>query len=328
MESLESLPLGTIEVSAGASSALATAGTDPAYYLARHQRGDWGTADSRSNEWAIRHGHQVESEYKLDDGTEILIITAFDRSLTRVLLTSEYEDRWVSTREGYAAWSTIYDQEKNGLIAVEQSRVDALVSGLPVGSVLDAGAGTGRHALRLARRGLCVTAMDQSPEMLAIAQKRARQEGLEIDFRLGKIDEELPFESNRFDLVICALVLTHDVDLRRAVQGFHRVLTPGGYLLITDWHPDCVAVLGWRTCFVKPGITYVLPNAGHTRDEYLEAIAAAGFALHSVTDIALGEVPEGYLPWPLEPEDAGKPWCLIVLSRKRGGPEVPGSQQA
>ena len=327
MESLESLPLGTVEVSSGASSALVAARIDPAHYLVRHQRGDWGTADRKSNAWAIRHGYQVESEYKLGDGTEILIITAFDRSLTRVLLASEYEDRWVSTREGYAAWSTIYDQERNGLIAVEQPRVDELLSGLQAGSVLDAGAGTGRHALRLARRGLSVTAMDQSPEMLAVAQERAQHEGLAIDFRLGKIDEELPFESNRFDLVVCALVLSHDVELRRAVQEFHRVLAPGGHLLITDWHPDCVAVLGWRTCFVKPGTTYVLPNAGHTRDEYLEAMSSAGFVLQTVIDVTLDEVPEGYLPWPLDPEDAGQPWCLIVLARKRDGAEASEREQ-
>lgn len=319
MSTLESLPLGTIEVSPGASFALAALGIEPGYYLAKHQRGDWGTADCASNDWAIRHGYQVESEYKLEDGTELRIITAFDRSLTRLLLSTEYEDRWVSTREGYAAWSTIYDQERNGLIVVEQPHVDAILSALPTGLVLDAGTGTGRHALRLAHRGYTVTAIDQSPEMLAVAQQRAREEGLEIDFRLGKIDEELPFESNQFDLVVCALVLTHDVDLHRVLQEFHRVLAPGGHLLITDWHPDCVAVLGWRTCFVKPGTTYVLPNAGHTRDEYLTAVGAAGFVLQTVLDITLDEVPEGYLPWPLVSEDAGKPWCLIVLARKQEG---------
>ncbi len=80
--------------------------------------------------------------------------------------------------------------------------------------------------------------------MLAIAQEKAGREGLAIDFRLGKIDERLPFESGQFDLVICALALTHDVDLHAAVAEFHRVLRSGGYLLVTDWHPDCVTVLG------------------------------------------------------------------------------------
>ncbi|MEO6889733.1 MAG: class I SAM-dependent methyltransferase [Ktedonobacteraceae bacterium] len=46
----------------------------------------------------------------------------------------------------------------------------------------------------MARRGMSVTAIDQSPEMLALAQERARVEGLAITFQLASLDEGLPFK--------------------------------------------------------------------------------------------------------------------------------------
>lgn len=71
--------------------------------------------------------------------------------------------------------------------------------------------------------------------MLAIARQRARQLGLEIDLRLGAI-EAMPFPDTTFDVVTSSLVIHHlNYDLR--VQGLaeiHRVLKPGGRLLIAD----------------------------------------------------------------------------------------------
>src|SRR5437899_1807808 len=101
----------------------------------------------------------------------------------------------VSTQKGYALWAASYDHENNALIAVEEPRVDALVAALPMTAALDVGTGTGRHALKLARRGVTVTAIDQSPEMLAVAQQAAFIEGLTIDFQLASLDDGLPFES-------------------------------------------------------------------------------------------------------------------------------------
>ncbi len=51
------------------------------------------------------------------------------------------------------------------------------VSGYFPESVLDAGCGTGRVALELARRGILVVGVDRDPSMLAVARRRAEQEG-------------------------------------------------------------------------------------------------------------------------------------------------------
>jgi len=225
----------------------------------------------------------------------------------------------VSTREGYAHWASSYDEETNALIVLEEIHVDPLLARIPFTKALDVGCGTGRYALKLARRGAYVTALDQSPEMLAVARRAAQQEGLSIDFRLASLDEGLPLEANQFDLVVCALMLCHVPDLSHALQEFARVLRPGGSLLITDFHPDSVSY-GWRTGFRQAGVRYRLPNMPHTRDDYLEAMKKSGLMVLKAIDLPLGALPERDYPPPLTKEfiavHGERLFCLIVVGRK------------
>lgn len=150
---------------------------------------------------------------------------------------SETEFREISVEEGYALWSISYDHEQNGLLYVEERQVDRLLAQISFSNVLDAGTGTGRHALKLAAQGASVTAFDQSPEMLAVARQAAQRKGFQIEFHLLSLDDGLPFEADQFDLLICALTLSHVPDLAHALHEFARVLQTGGHLLITDFHP-------------------------------------------------------------------------------------------
>ena len=63
--------------------------------------------------------------------------------------------------------------------------------------ILDLGAGTGRAALALAKRGARVTAVDASTEMLAVAQRRAADSDLSIAFQQGDA-HALPFPNRSF----------------------------------------------------------------------------------------------------------------------------------
>jgi ubiquinone/menaquinone biosynthesis C-methylase UbiE len=221
----------------------------------------------------------------------------------------------VSIQEGYAYWAASYDQENNALIALEEIYVDPILAQLPFKQVLDVGAGTGRYALKLAREGANVTALDQSPEMLAVAQQRAQDEGLSIDFQLTSFDAGLPFADNQFDLLICALVLCHISDMGKTIGEFVRVLQPGGYLLVTDFHPGSVQV-GWRTQFRQEGVKYLLPNVPHTRDDYLQAFTSNSLSLLHVLDLPLRKVPEGYLSSELLYGHEEQLFGLIILAQK------------
>ena len=217
--------------------------------------------------------------------------------------------------EGYSRWARSYDATWNTLIATEELYSLGLLDNLEGEAALDVGAGTGRFALKLARRGWKVTAIDPNPEMLAIAERAAASESLPMDCTLGAIEDGLPVEAGAFDLVVCALALCHVPDLRGAIGEFHRALAPGGHLLVTDVHPDFVGA-GMPTQFRENDVTYVLPNEPHTHDDYVRAISDAGLRVSTVLDVPGREVPGGFVSEFLRENFMDVNFTLILLSRK------------
>lgn len=87
-----------------------------------------------------------------------------------------------------------------------------------------------------------------------------------------------------YDLVVCALTLCHVSGLYGLVREFHRVLGPGGKLLITGFHPDTVAA-GARINFSHDGVSYELPTEPHIQDDDVDATTDAGFKLIELRDL-------------------------------------------
>lgn len=91
-ESKALFPLGAVVATPGALDLLDRNGINATTYLTRHQRGDFGTvcpSDVQENLFAADHGSRILSAY--DIGKERLwIITEADRSVTTLLLPSEY----------------------------------------------------------------------------------------------------------------------------------------------------------------------------------------------------------------------------------------------
>jgi 2-polyprenyl-3-methyl-5-hydroxy-6-metoxy-1,4-benzoquinol methylase len=71
-----------------------------------------------------------------------------------------------------------------------------------VRSILDAGGGTGRFSIPLAREGFDVTHLDVSPSMIDAARERARREGVEsrMSFERARLGDLAGYPSHRFDL--------------------------------------------------------------------------------------------------------------------------------
>lgn len=100
------------------------------------------------------------------------------------------------------------------------------------GRVLEVAIGTGR-SLRYYVAATSLTGVDISPEMLAIARRRASERGLPIDLREGDA-EALPVEDASYDTVVCSLSLCTIPDPAAAVAEMKRALVPGGRLLLLD----------------------------------------------------------------------------------------------
>ena len=85
-------PLGRLVATPGALTALAAAGENPVWLLARHQSGDWGDVgleDRRTNNRDLREGRRLLSAYDVG-GSRVWVITEADRSATTILLPAEY----------------------------------------------------------------------------------------------------------------------------------------------------------------------------------------------------------------------------------------------
>jgi SAM-dependent methyltransferase len=95
-------------------------------------------------------------------------------------------------------------------------------------TVLDAGCGTGRVAIELARRGCKIVGLDIDPEMLS----RAREKAPELDWRLGDLaDAEL---GQQFDLVVMAgnvMLFVSPGTEAKVVLNMSRHLSRGGKLI-------------------------------------------------------------------------------------------------
>jgi len=120
---------------------------------------------------------------------------------------------------------------------------DALVSGLaprPGERWLDVGTGTGAVAIRAARAGADVTAVDIAPRMLETATRSAAAAGLRIRFELADA-ERLPYADAAFDVVSSAQGVIFALDPRAAARQLARVCRPGGRLGLTCLRPAGLA---------------------------------------------------------------------------------------
>jgi ArsR family transcriptional regulator len=115
-----------------------------------------------------------------------------------------------------------------------KSVAEALLRLLPPMAIADLGAGEGTFALLLAERARQVIAVDASAKMLEVGRAHALRHGVRnIDFRLGDM-EEVPIAAGEVDLVFFSQSLHHALHPERAIQEAHRILVPGGRIVVLD----------------------------------------------------------------------------------------------
>ena len=85
--------LGQTVATPGALESLQEAGQEAHEFLVRHIKGDWGDLseeDRQENNLSLKEGFRLLSAYHLKTGVKIWIISESDRSVTTLLLPSEY----------------------------------------------------------------------------------------------------------------------------------------------------------------------------------------------------------------------------------------------
>lgn len=113
--------------------------------------------------------------------------------------------------------------------------LDELVEGLrlqPDERVLDAGCGSGNLTRRLLNKGYLVDAVDSSPGML----QRASAKCPRAEPRIQDLNQPLPCAPASYAGITCSNVLYSLPNPTQTLLEFHRILKPGGRLLVSN--PD------------------------------------------------------------------------------------------
>jgi len=124
-------------------------------------------------------------------------------------------------------------------LAEYRKQAAEITAGLPTGArVLEVAPGPGYLAIEMARLGrLQVTGLDISRTFVEIARERAREAGVNVEFRQGDV-AHMPFETGSFDLVVCQAAFKNFPLPLSALAEMHRVLRVGGTALIHDMSRD------------------------------------------------------------------------------------------
>jgi SAM-dependent methyltransferase len=172
-----------------------------------------------------------------------------------------------------------YARHRQGFPPAFFTRIAALGCGLPGQRVLDLGTGTGLLARALAQRGCVVTGLDPSAALLAQARRLDAAAGVVVHY-VQATAEATGLPAGAFDLVSAA-TCWHWFDRAAATREAHRLLAPGGRLLICDldWNfaPGSIGQRSWDLITrhtppsnTPPGGTFLYPT--WTRD-----LVQAGF---------------------------------------------------
>jgi ubiquinone/menaquinone biosynthesis C-methylase UbiE len=139
----------------------------------------------------------------------------------------------------YETIGGFYDDTQRVFAAFRGLNVDSyfenymsLLEVKPGDSVLETSVGTGLNFKYLAR-GVKLSGLDLSPEMLTNCQNNLRRWQMEADLYLGNA-ESLPFADSSFDVVFTCGGFNFFSDRAKAVREMIRITKPGGHLMIED----------------------------------------------------------------------------------------------
>ena len=202
---------------------------------------------------------------------------------------AQYKARQVQTWDGVAAaWDRWWPSIEKGSQSISDHMI-ASAAIKPGHRVLDVATGIGEPAFTAARavgQAGSVVATDQSPQMLEIARRRAKDLG-SANIELRKMDaEQLDFPEASFDAALCRCGLMFLPDLSAALDNLYRFLRPGGRMVAVVWsEPAKVPMLRLAGEVVRQYIDLPAPPPGApdifslaTPDALQNAYVASGFA--------------------------------------------------
>ncbi len=142
--------------------------------------------------------------------------------------------------------------------------------------IADLGAGEGTLSQMLARHAKQVIAVDNSEQMVAYGTKLSKQHGFaNLDYRLGDL-EDPPIKAGTVDVAFFSQALHHAQNPANAIAAAHRILKPGGSIVILDL---------LKHTFEKARALYADVWLGFSEVELHELLEDAGFCVQEIRTV-------------------------------------------
>ncbi len=188
-------------------------------------------------------------------------------------MTSDHLQR---IRKAFERQSVTFDGVADSLDVRFEERFRDALGAAASGGILDVACGPGAVATALANGADHVVGLDATDAMLDRARMRARRAGLtNASFQVGDA-EALPFDSGSFDGVVNRASLHHFANPGRAIAEMHRVLKPGGRVVVVDVISSDIPAESTLHNAIE-----ILRDPSHVRmlpgSELVDLVGAAGF---------------------------------------------------
>jgi ubiquinone/menaquinone biosynthesis C-methylase UbiE len=167
-------------------------------------------------------------------------------------------------------------------------------------TILELAPGPGYLSIELARIGnYHIVGLDISPTFVEIAQAKAKEASVDIDFRLGNASH-MPLAEGLFDYIVCSAAFKNFSEPVLALDEMYRVLKPGCKALIIDLRPDAsieeiethiredMALTGINFLLTKWAFKSMLLKRAYSKDEIRQFASQSKFRTCTIENDGIG----------------------------------------
>ena len=141
--------------------------------------------------------------------------------------------------------------------------------------ILDLGCGGGILSEHLAKKGANITAIDSSKPLIDLAKKRAINQNLKINYKLGTIDS-LKKNNSKFDVIISLEVIEHVKNYETFLRNIFLCLENGGIVILSTINRTTFSYLS--TIIIAEKILRIVPKGTHDWSKYIKPAEIIRFA--------------------------------------------------
>lgn len=156
--------------------------------------------------------------------------------------------------QAHSMWKKFYVQQQKGMLYPNETLVrflkgtymPAFKKSYKGKKVLDIGFGSGNNTMFLGSLGMALHGIEVDRAICEQGKARLEAVGYKGEFRVGT-NSDIPFPDKTFDYLVSWDVIHYEgneANIVRAIEEYHRVLKPGGWLLLSTVAPHHTILRG------------------------------------------------------------------------------------